>query len=218
VLINKHVHWVFDLDDTLYKEADYRMSGFKHVVETVNSLYKSNLSLDFQELLVSGKDVLEEICVQLSLPESSKQSLLWLYRLHYPNIKLSSQTKAFMLNLEPLVHGISILTDGRSVSQRSKISALGLEHLDSYVSEEWGEVKPGEKRFSAIMCKHAKAKKFIYVGDNVKKDFVTPNRLGWTSIGVRDNGQNIHSQSISIEPEFMPKIWVNDLQELLKND
>lgn len=218
MLLNNNVHWVFDLDDTLYKEAEYRMSGFMHVVEVVNSLYKSNLSIDVEELLLSGKDVLEEICVQLSLPDTSKQSLLWLYRLHYPNIKLSSQVKAFMANLEPLVHGISILTDGRSISQRNKISALGLDHIDIYVSEEWGEVKPSEKRFNAIMDKHANVKKFVYIGDNIKKDFVTPNRLGWTSIGVRDNGQNIHPQSILVEPEFMPKIWVNDLQELLIHD
>ena len=34
--------------------------------------------------------------------------------------------------------------------------------------------------------------KYIYVGDNVDKDFIAPNELGWLSIGLMPNPSFIH--------------------------
>jgi len=45
---------------------------------------------------------------------------------------------------------------------------------------------------------------------------VSPNKLGWTSICLLDQGSNIHSQNFNIEEDFLPKIKINSLSELLK--
>jgi putative hydrolase of the HAD superfamily len=39
---------------------------------------------------------------------------------------------------------------------------------------------------------HPAAARFLYVGDNPDKDFLAPNRLGWTTVMVRDE-RNLHS-------------------------
>ena len=54
---------------------------------------------------------------------------------------------------------------------------------------------------------------FYYIGDNVVKDFIAPNQLGWTTICLLDNGQNIHKQ-IPVEDEMKPQYEIENFDEL----
>ena len=55
------------------------------------------------------------------------------------------------------------------------------------------------------------------MGDNLKKDFLTPNRLGWQTVCLRDDGRNIHKQDgEGVTEEMNAKIWVDRLPELAK--
>lgn len=205
---------VFDLDDTLFSEVDYQLSGYKVIKSKVQDIYGEDISFILEGQSKSA-DVLGDVCKELVLPDSVKESLLWLYRLHFPDIKLDASTKLVLDWLEENTMAIAILTDGRSITQRLKLMALGLERFDAYVSEEWQESKPGLKRFNAIAEKYSGASRFLYVGDNVKKDFIAPNALNWLTVGVRDQGRNIHSQSINVDsPTCLPKVWINNLSEL----
>ena len=56
---------------------------------------------------------------------------------------------------------------------------------------------------------------FYYIGDNVVKDFIAPNQLGWTTICLLDNGQNIHKQ-IPVEDEMKPQYEIENFDELYK--
>ena len=56
---------------------------------------------------------------------------------------------------------------------------------------------------------------YYYIGDNVKKDFITPNKLGWKTIGMRDvDSVNIHSQKIVVPKEYHPQIWIDSIAGL----
>ena len=55
----------------------------------------------------------------------------------------------------------------------------------------------------------------FYVADNTKKDFIGPNRLGWTSICILDKGNNIHPQNFDIEESYLPRHRIKVLKELL---
>ena len=57
---------------------------------------------------------------------------------------------------------------------------------------------------------------FIYIGDNTKKDFIAPNKLGWETICLRDNGLNIHQQNFNLDSSFLPKYMINNLAEIVK--
>lgn len=213
--INRASVWVFDLDDTLYSERKYQLSGYYYIAQHLQKLYQENVWEIMKEADLKGEDVFHKVCLALSLPDSVKQSLIWMYRLHVPNITLHPDIKNTLKIIKSKSSALAIITDGRSVSQRNKLLSLGLESIDTLVSEEWGEVKPGEKRFLEIERRYPLAKKYIYVGDNLKKDFVTPNKMNWLTIGLRDSGNNIHSQQLSqIELSYHPSFWINSISEL----
>jgi putative hydrolase of the HAD superfamily len=108
-----------------------------------------------------------------------------------------------------------ILTDGRSVTQRLKIEALGLTRFPVYISEEFSSEKPSSERFLKIVCKF-ECNKYVYIADNPQKDFLAPNSLGWHTIGLRGDQRNIHSQNIDALPEeYLPNIWIDSLSDLL---
>lgn len=205
---------VFDLDDTLYKEIDYQISGFNAVCTWINDVYGFTLWSELEKLIqLKVQDVLGGLCDAAGLQPSVKETLLWVYRLHQPLIQLSPGVDAFLNELETNCQA-AILTDGRSVSQRLKLKSLGLSHLPVYISEDYGSEKPAPDRFKFIM-REMPAMRYIYVGDNLKKDFLAPNELGWISICLRDNGKNIHKQMLGEElNNHMPKFWVNNFFEL----
>lgn len=216
MVIDSKSVWVFDLDDTLYNEIDYQSSGYKAIVEHIKLLYGIDTTDVINTARAEKRDVLDTLCQYLKLPLNVKESLLWIYRLHFPEINLAIETREIISLLNEISNGVFILTDGRAISQRNKIKALGLSELPCYISEEWGEVKPGEKRYKAIMEKNQDNEKFIYVADNVSKDFITPKKLGWKTIGLIDNGKNIHKNNISLDKEYYPDFWIENIKEIKK--
>lgn len=205
---------VLDLDDTLYKEADYQRSGFEAVCNFIKHLNSRSIENEVAELLQAGEsDVLTEICKLMGFSPTAKESLLWVYRLHEPDIQLSADVKQTIQQLETYFL-LAILTDGRSISQRLKLKALGLSHLPVYISEEYGADKLSPVRFQQIM-QDMSAERYVYVGDNPTKDFLIPNQLGWLTIGLKDNGHNIHSQVLDgLDPVMLPQVWIEKLQEI----
>lgn len=210
---------VFDLDDTLYKEVDYQASGFRAIAEKLQFLQiakKTELEKFFMEF---GKEAnfLDKLCHFFDFSEPIKQSLLWVYRLHEPSISLNLSAQSALSWAKINCKAVSIVTDGRSLSQRSKLSALGLSNLKTFVSEECGYEKPNPYMFLRVQSEWPDSK-YVYVGDNVSKDFLIPNQLGWMSIGLRDNGRNIERQhsavALAIDSDYQPKVWLEDLAQL----
>lgn len=206
---------VFDLDDTLYKENRYHDSGLEAVSLLVRELYHVEVLNMLQKWKSEqAKDLWGKLCDELKLPLSVKESLVWQYRLHSPNIFLEERAKKVIHRIKSHTQGIAILTDGRSVTQRLKLSALGLSEYPAYISEEWGSVKPSPDRFTAIMTSYP-SRQYVYVGDNPQKDFKAPNELGWITIGLKGEGSNIHSQDINqLSGAYVPDFWINKLEQI----
>lgn len=213
--INNQYVWVFDLDDTLYSELEYQKSGYKIIADFVRNIYKQDVGQVIETAIYNKQDVLNEICNYLNVPLSVKDSFLWLYRLHFPQIRLYNGVLETLSMIESSSVALSIITDGRSVSQRLKVLALGLDCYEVLISEDWQELKPQSERFHYIQNKYPNAYGFIYVGDNLKKDFITPNQLGWITIGLKDAGNNIHKQKTElVDACYLPKIWIDSFTEL----
>ncbi len=208
---------VIDLDDTLYAEYDYQTSGIRAVGKTISELYGQ----DITEQILAWRDAGERnlwrrACLLLDLPVSVKESLLWIYRLHDPEISLDEATVNLLSQISSIVKEIVILTDGRSVSQRKKLHALGLGDMRAYISEEYQSEKPDPLRFKAIMYDFP-AFQYLYVGDNPKKDFIAPNALGWKTVGLRGCLINIHAQTTDGLPSSaLPDTWINSLSEMVE--
>ena len=56
---------------------------------------------------------------------------------------------------------------------------------------------------------------YYYFGDNTGKDFITLNKLGWTTISLLDHNEvNIHPQDFELPYEYLPKFKVDKLSDL----
>ncbi len=209
---------VFDLDDTLYSEYEYKLSGIRSVVDTIVALYPDWNSDDlWRSIDPDGKDWLDRLCRHCGFNESEKQVLLWQYRLHRPTLTPYASPD-FLSDLTAPFAARALITDGRSLTQRLKLEALGLSSLfdDILVSEACASEKPDSKRFHYLQDKYAaKADCFIYIGDNISKDFITPNALGWITIGLRPSWRNIHCHlPENFSTEYHPAFWIDSLQDL----
>lgn len=210
---------IFDLDDTLYKEIDYLKSAYREIallVEQITSL--KNIYRRMYNAYLSQKDVFQML-VELTDHQRSKEYFIQMYRNHVPDISLNKETKKCLDVLRDEETIIGLITDGRSVTQRNKIEGLGLnrwiDNSNIVISEEFGSEKPSANNYRYFENKYPQ-NKFVYVGDNIKKDFVTPNILKWNTICLLDNGQNVHKQSMDVKKEYLPNYYVDIISDILK--
>lgn len=217
----------FDLDDTLYKEIDYLKSAYREIAQYAAS--HCSVDSDTQQVLSEeghlrmmrayrhGENAFAALNSWLGL-HIAISDYLTLYRNHIPEIVLSDEVKQLLdvLHQEGVILGL--ITDGRSVQQRNKLKALGLFYIDNediVISEEFGSEKPALENYAYFMKRHPACRDFTYVGDNPKKDFIAPNRLGWQTICLRDDGRNIHKQDgDGVSEEMNAKVWIDRLSEL----
>ena len=208
---------VFDLDDTLYKEIDFLKSGYKSICEHYDlkgSVYENMLSWYY-----AGQDVFSALINNYNL-NIDKTDLLKIYREHIPNIKLDVSVICTLSKLKSQNFVMGIITDGRTITQNNKISALGLSKFiddeNIIISEDFGSEKPSEKNYLYFQNKYPDYN-YIYVGDNIQKDFLAPNILGWNTICLLDDGCNIHKQNFNkVAEKFLPKTTIKKLIEILK--
>ena len=192
----------FDLDDTLYKEKDFLISGMNYCIN------------EFAPSLDVSKLQLEENWVQIIAKESGAniEEILETYRTHIPDITLSNGALQLLKSLMSKKVRLILITDGRSTTQNNKIDALGIRGFfkQIIISEEIGSNKPDIANFQIDSSNEC-----VYIADNPKKDFITPNALGWLTIQVNDNGRNIHPQDITVKNSQKAKHKVNQLKELV---
>lgn len=208
---------IFDLDDTLYKEIDFLKSAYRVIADNLEIHFGlSNLYNIMYALYSQKKDVFQEIIQDFRLP-LLKEDLLSMYRNHVPHISLSMETKR-TLDILSSHFPIGLITDGRSITQRNKIHSLDLmiylrknEHI--IISEEYLSSKPSIRNYRYFQELYP-GKQFVYVGDNVEKDFVAPNGLGWTTVCLLDDGRNIHGQSFEKPIEYLPQFRIKSIEDI----
>lgn len=170
---------VFDLDDTLYPEYDYVMSGFGAVGEYAQNQYGiANAKSELEKLFAQSRSgVFDRFAQNHGLDKACVADLLEVYRTHTPNIKLTDEVRQTLIELRSRGYKLGIITDGRPNGQRAKINALGLNKLvdEVIITDELGGDcrKPNPKAFE-IMAEHfgVTLDQMAYVGDNPQKDFV----------------------------------------------
>jgi putative hydrolase of the HAD superfamily len=210
-------YWVFDLDDTLYPEKDYVRSALMYLgaeVERVfGEVHFTDLLLDLW--LQGVEDPIAQGWLQRAVPDTARTPIIDAMRAHVPSIALSVGASALIGHLRRLNQAYAIVTDGRSITQRAKIAALGCNDAKFIsISEEAGLSKLDPKRFMAVATIFPPGK-INYVGDNPAKDFFAPKQLGWATIMLDHKGQGVHSQCLPNDPAYHPDQVVADLIELL---
>ncbi len=225
--------FIFDLDDTLYKEIDFVRSAFSHIDrllvadygykeglarQILNNAYDNGIN-PFNELNAA----LEKACIKI--PDAIK----WMvdeYRFHIPQIKLTADAAEMLPRLRYESFDMYIITDGRSITQRNKIRALGLNRFvpneNIFISEEIGYDKTNPAAFNEIYSRYFYMSPlnlqdimFVFVGDNPAKDFVVGNTMGYPTFMLMDDGRNIHKQNVKVPKEYKPMHKVKTIKNIL---
>ena len=207
---------VFDLDDTLYKEQDYLLSAYREIAAQTESRFGFEGVFDcMYEWWQEGENVFQRLIDTYTL-DISIDELLTIYRSHIPAISLDEDTKCLLERLYQRAD-LGLITDGRRLTQRHKIEALGLsvymDEKDILVSEETGFEKPSEVPYRHFIERYP-SRTYYYIGDNPVKDFVAPNHLGWTTICLLDDGRNIHRQDSCLPLHMLPQHSISQLSEI----
>lgn len=206
---------VFDLDDTLYKEIDFLKSAYQEIAFKINPSLKDKIFEDMMTSYFLRNNVFEEVILKYQ-STLTKEELLLTYRNHFPKIQLSENVEYILKQLKKNKIIIGLITDGRSITQRNKIKSLGIEpYLDDVIiSEEFGSEKPNMNNYLYYQKKYSQKDFFYYIGDNLKKDFISPNKLKWITLGLIDDGNNIHKQDLTLNKLFHPSYFINNFKEV----
>ena len=213
IKVNSNTVIVFDLDDTLYNEIDYLKSAYIEIAKKIATGNWRELYVRMFSLYRNKENVFNFLTENYDV---SKVQLIDWYRNHYPNITLFSGILDFMNAIKNKNGKIGIITDGRETTQKSKIDALGIvEFIDATViSEVLGTEKPAQQNFKQIENAFPNCI-YYYIADNLKKDFISPNKLGWHSIGLVDAGLNIHNNAANFFDEaHKPENFIFDFNEI----
>lgn len=184
---------VLDLDDTLYEEQSFVLSGFRQVAGWLSTLsaYSGEQLLNrlVRALTESGRGkVFDEILLELEIYSSENLSnCIHIYQGHNPTIALYPGAEEILERYSALP--LYLVTDGDPSVQNSKIDALGIRdrflkiYTTGSLGDDWG--KPSLKAFTEIAkIESVSMREMVYVGDDPNKDFVALNSVGARTIRV----------------------------------
>ena len=194
---------VFDLDDTLYAEREFACSGFRAVGRWAHARWGlEGLDADMTRLLDDGHlGALFKLAFEKHRPDHTSEEfaeMREIYRTHQPEITLYDDAR-WALDHFAGQGPIGLITDGTTDMQKAKVGALeisGMFEKIIYTHEGGGRDyhKPHPWSYEHMEAAIGQpGDRFVYVGDNASKDFLTPNARGWLSVQVRRTG-SIHDQ------------------------
>ena len=218
----------FDMDDTLYDEIDYYRSGFVFIASKIAKDFELNSKVVFEilwEIFNTGnrRSTFNAAAEKLGLKFESQyiDSLIISFRNHKPVITLPSESKQLLLDLKKQ-YKLGMVTDGWMPAQEYKVKALGIENIfDSIIyTEKLGREfwKPSTKGYEKMLENlKVEANQSVYVADNLEKDFIAPNRMGFKTIRITRERRIHTSPAASKDAQAQYEIdSINKLADLLK--
>lgn len=208
---------VFDLDDTLYNEMDFVISGFNSVSSYLSDTYGlPSTAEDMCNILAKyGRgQIFNSILSKYNIFSIKKlKKCISIYRYHQPNIRLFDSARQCIRRFSS--YPKYIVTDGNKLVQANKINALNIKHMFTgiYITRNYGtdKEKPSPYCFKKIQAKeNVQPQKIVYIGDNSNKDFVEIKKLGFKTIRIKQGFyKNIH-----VSKEYEAEFILSSLDEL----
>jgi putative hydrolase of the HAD superfamily len=199
----------FDLDDTLYPECDFVLSGFAAVDGWLRQTHSAqNFAVCAGKLYAAGRrgKIFDEALPLIGVEPTPGLvvKLVEIYRAHEPKLKLFPDAAEILGWAAPHFR-LALITDGYAEVQIRKIRALGLESIIScrIITDELGRShwKPSPEPYRRVMAQYpGPADGYVYVADNPRKDFIGAKQLGWRTVRVRRPGGE-HADYVPTEAE-----------------
>ena len=214
---------VFDLDDTLYPERDYVLSGMRAVALWGQRELGLPAERGFAELRrlfergVRGDTFNRWLTDHGIEPGGKVAAMVKVYRRHRPQIALEPEVRNLLERLGRRCH-LGLVTDGYLQVQQQKVAALNLQrYLQAIVYSDAlgrGAWKPSPLPFRAVLQRlSVAADDAVYVADNPTKDFRGARRAGMASIRIR-RPDGLHRNLEPRCPDDAPDMEIARLAEL----
>lgn len=215
---------VFDMDDTLYSESEFVLSGFRAVADwsSANLGIASELGyatlFDLYSQGVRNNTFDRWLTIhEIDRPELAAK-FVDIYREHIPCITPFPETIELLKHLQGC-YKIGLVSDGYLAVQQAKWTALGLaEFFDAVVfSDSLGRAnwKPSTAPFKLVLDKLSIEPEFsVYIGDNPRKDFLGARQLGMYTIQVK----RADAEYGNLEPpgiEYQPHLIIDSIADVL---
>lgn len=186
---------IFDLDDTLYNEKKYVLSGFKAVAKFLSKEQKISSSSIYGVLVKSferygrGKNF-DYIIKKFNLKDINPKKLVKVYQSHVPTIRLFPEAKKVLAVLHKN-YTLVLLTNGWVEVQKRKVRALKLKiFFDAFFYAQENGLqfrKPHKEYFLKIIKKyHLRPSEVLMVGDELKSDIKGAKELGFNTYHTRN--------------------------------
>ncbi len=214
--------YIFDLDDTLFLESEYVLSGLKEVSLFFDRKYslggtKSFTYLENQFLKFGRDEIFNKLYhhYTIAFNEDDIKELVGVYRNHKPNIKLSGSITNVLIGLRDGGRKIAIVTDGLPLMQKNKVEALGIEALVDIVVYCWEikHPKPDPQGFKlAYENLGINKEKCVIIGDHPVNDIQPAFQLGIQSCRIL-NGRYKNKLD---QVEYPSQFQYNTVEEMFK--
>jgi putative hydrolase of the HAD superfamily len=214
----------FDLDDTLYPERAFVLSGFAAAAEwlegeTGTAAQETLAQLaDLFETGVRG-DTFDRWLRSQQLPvEIYREGMFHAYRHHKPQLAPFADVPP---TLERLRAGyrLGLATEGARAVQEAKLAAIGVrDHFDAVIilgEEERSQWKPNPWPLTRLAeALQIAPEDMVYVGDNPQKDFEAARRAGMKSVRLRRR-EGLHAAEEPATLNAAPDAEVVDMNGLI---
>lgn len=214
---------LFDLDDTLYPEREFVLSGFRAVASWSERRFGIPADTSLPQLTRLYEDGIRFKTFDMWLAAHHSGTsvpiadLVRVYREHTPVLHPFPDT---MRTLETLRgrYRLGLLTDGVRAVQEKKVAALGIAryfqtitYSDALGRDAW---KPSPTPYRAtLQALQVEPEAAVYVGDNPAKDFLGARRAGMRSIRIR-RLQCEHTDAEYPSQDHVPDCSIVTLDEL----
>jgi putative hydrolase of the HAD superfamily len=200
---------LFDLDDTLYRERRYALSGFRYLAGLLEATAGIDAARSFGLLASSLRHgrratALQALCVSVGFSHEAVPSLVDVMRGHMPSLGLPMSSVCTLEALRADFR-LGIVTNGFPGVQRRKVAALGVERLVDtvvYAYEHGGGLgKPDAEPFLAAADRlGVTPEACVFVGDDLHRDIAGARGAGMRTIWVM-RGSVENTNAVDFQPD-----------------
>ena len=188
---------LFDLDDTLYPENEFVLSGYRAVAREAAARgeceYEAAYDCMQAVFYAAGrKEVFPRLTARFPGLNMTLEDMVGVYREHVPEISLFPGYESLLEELGKN-YRLGIITDGLPYVQRGKVRALGIEELFEKIIYSWdygeGRQKPHLYPFALMLeTLQITPQSALFVGDNPEKDGIGARGAGMIYVRVAHPG------------------------------
>ena len=186
---------IFDLDDTLYRERRWLVSGFGAVARHLEVAHRADRRQVLRCLVASLRaghrhDAFQRLCQRFGLSEALIPGFVKLVRTHRPALTLCRSTRSVLARLRSDWR-IGVLTNGMPAVQERKAAALGVRELVDtlvYASNHGGKPEP-EPFLEVARRIRVEPARCVFVGDDPWCDVFGARQVGMRTVRIRRPGK-----------------------------